>query len=56
MIFNPLDVLEAVRDHGAEADEEHVRVGIGEGTEPVVVLLSGCVEQTEGARLVPVML
>ena len=47
MHYHPLDVLEAVRDHGAEADEEHVRVGVGEGPEPVVLLLARRVKQTE---------
>ena len=52
ILNHPLDVFEAVRDHGTEADEEHVRVGVGEGPEPVVLLLSGRVEQTEDVGLV----
>ena len=56
MHYHPLDVLEAVRDHGAEADEEHVRVGVGEGPEPVVILLAGRVEQTQGVILVTAMI
>ena len=47
-----LGIIEAVRKRDAEADEEHVRVGVGEGPEPVVLLLSGRVEQTEDVGLV----
>ena len=52
---DPPDVLKAVRDHGAEADEEHVGVGVGEGPEPVVLLLAGRVKQAEDVGLVTAM-
>ena len=56
ILNHPLDVFEAVRDHGTEADEEHVCVGVGEGPESVVVLLTGRVKQAQGVGLVPVMM
>ena len=54
ILNQPLDVFEAVRDHGTEADEENVCVGVGEWPEPVIVLLTGRVKQAQGVGLVPV--
>ena len=46
-----LDVLEAGVEHDAEADQEHVRVGVGDGPQPVVCLLARRVEQGQVAGL-----
>ena len=48
-----LDVLEAGGPHHAEADQEHVGVGVGDGPQPVVVLLARRVEQGQTDRLPP---
>ena len=47
-----LDVLERGGRGDAEADEEDVGLRVRERTQPVVVLLSGRVEQAEGVRVV----
>ena len=49
---HPPNVLKAVRDHGIEAYKEHVSVWVGEGPEPVVVLLARRIKQTQGEGLV----
>ena len=46
-----LDVLEAGVEHDAEADQEHVRVWVGDGPQPVVGLLARRVEQGQVAGL-----
>ena len=46
-----LDVLEAGVEHDAEADQEHVCVGVGDGPQPVVGLLARRVEQGQVAGL-----
>ena len=46
-----LDVLEGGGRHDGEADEEDVRLRVGERPQPVVVLLAGRVEQAERVRL-----
>lgn len=46
------DVLERCGGCDAEADEEDVGLGVGEGAKAVVVFLSGCVEQAEGVGFV----
>jgi hypothetical protein len=45
-------VLEAGGRGDAEADEEHVRLGVRERPQPVVILLSGRVEEPERVWLV----
>lgn len=47
-----LDVLERGGRGDAEADEEDVGLRVRERTQPVVVLLSGRIEQAEGVRVV----
>jgi len=53
-LWKPLlaDVLKRCGGCDAEADEEDVGLGIGEGAKAVVVFLSGCVEQAEGVGFV----
>ena len=46
-----LDVLKAGGPHHAEADQEHVGVGVGDGPQPVVGLLARRVEQGQVAGL-----
>ncbi len=41
------NVLERVRAVDGEADEEEVRFGVGEGPQPVVFFLAGCVPEGE---------
>ena len=43
-------VLEAGRADDGEADEEDIRLRVGERTEPVVILLTGRVPQAQADR------
>ena len=47
-----LGIIEAVWTHDAEAHEEDPCVGVGEGPEPVVLLLAGRVEESENVGMV----
>lgn len=47
-----LDVLERSRARHAEANEEDVRLGVREGPETIVVLLSGGIEQAKRVGVV----
>ena len=44
------DVLEAGRTDDGEADEEHVCLGVGQGPESVIVLLTGRVPEAQAHR------
>lgn len=48
-----LYVLKRSRTRHAEADEEDVGLGVREGSEPVVVLLSRGIKEAEGVGVVP---
>ena len=47
-----LNVFETVWLDDTAAEQEYVRVHIGQGPEPVVVLLAGCVVQVELHQMV----
>ena len=46
-----LDIFKTRRGDDTEAHEEDICLGIGEGSQPVVVLLPGGIEEPEGVRL-----
>lgn len=46
------DVLEGSRRNDGEADEEDVGLGVREGAETIVVLLTGGIEESKGVRLI----
>lgn len=53
-LWEPLlaDVLERGRGGHAEADEENIGLGVGEGSESIVIFLTGGIKQAKGIWLV----
>lgn len=50
-IYLLLHILEGTGTDDGETDEEDVRLRIGERTQPIIVLLTGCIEKAECVRL-----
>lgn len=46
------NIVERGRADDRETDQEHVRLGVGERTETIIILLSGGIPQAQADRLV----